>query len=375
VEIFAGDGRVVYRPMSELLPEASEDAAAELKKGDDDLDEGDKAFSGMELEPAKQRLTAAVERYRAWLPELVKRDNGAGKLQTTWILLAKVYFFDGDAANARTALRHCLTLDAQLEFNKTVFPPQMKKLVAETRMQFEIGGIGRVKIATTPAGATVYVDGVARPAPTPQTIELPAGPHDLRLDLTGRKRVVEALEVADTGATPAELTAALPELPSQADALFAPLLPRLDEPRPPAELARAAQQIGVDLVAVVKATPAGAKVALSGWLYDVRRDLVLKRATRESGGSDEELRLSGRYFARELTTGVRLDGRPEPPPHRDTFAEKWQRFRESKWFWPVVGSVAGLVVTGAAVGIGVGVAKQRSVDDDAAAAVVLTGGR
>ncbi|MGZ3406127.1 MAG: hypothetical protein ACXVAN_06750, partial [Polyangia bacterium] len=129
-ETFAGDGRIVYRPMSELLPEVSEDAVAELKKGDDDLDEGDKAFSGMDLEPAKQHLTAAVERYRAWLPELVKRDNGAGKLQTTWILLAKVYFFDGDPANARSALRHCLTLDPQLTFNKIVFPPQMKKLVA-----------------------------------------------------------------------------------------------------------------------------------------------------------------------------------------------------------------------------------------------------
>jgi hypothetical protein len=127
---------------------------------------------------------------------------------------------------------------------------------------------------------------------------------------------------------------------------------------------------------VVKLAPgAGGKVELVGWLYDVRRDLVLKRATREGGGSDEDLRLGGRYFARELTTGVRLDGRPEPPPHRETFAEKWQRFRASKWFWPVVGTVGGLVVTGAAVGIGVGVAHERGVSDDAAAAVVLTGGR
>ena len=72
---------------------------------------------------------------------------------------------------------------------------------------------------------------------------------------------------------------------------------------------------------------------------------------------------------------MRLDGRPEPPPHRDTFAEKWQRFRDSKWFWPVVGGVAGLALTGAAVGVGVGVSRQRGVDDDAASAVVLTGGR
>ncbi|MCU1279694.1 MAG: hypothetical protein JWM53_3240 [bacterium] len=184
-ESFAGDGRVVYRPLAELLPEAVEDVAAELAKADEDLDEGDKAFSGMDLEPAKQRLVAAVERYRAWLPELTRRDHGAGKLQTAWLLLAKVYFFDGDTANARVALRHCLTLDAQLAFTKTVFPPQMKKLVLETRAQYDAAGGGTVNVETTPAGASVYVDGVARPAPAPQIVELPAGPHDLRLGLDG----------------------------------------------------------------------------------------------------------------------------------------------------------------------------------------------
>src|SRR5438270_388959 len=120
-ETFAGDGRIEYRPIAVLMPEAVEDASAELKQADDDLDEGDKAFSGMDMEPAKQHLTAAVERYRAWLPELVKRDGSTAKLRSTWLLLSKVYFFDGDTTNAQTALRHCITLDAQLQFSKNVF--------------------------------------------------------------------------------------------------------------------------------------------------------------------------------------------------------------------------------------------------------------
>jgi hypothetical protein len=374
-ETFAGDGRIVYRPLGELLPEPTMDPTAELQKADAELDQGDQAFSGMDIDPAKQHLTAAIDRYRAWLPELVKRDHGAGHLKSAWMLLTKVYFFDGDMANARTALRHVLTLDPQLQFNKTEFPPQMRKLVLETRAAYDAAAKGRVVVTTQPAGATVYVDGEAQATPSPQTLELPNGPHDVRLDLAGRQHVVESVDVAGGGAQ-SELAAALPEAPTQADALLAPLVVQLDDARPPAELSRAAQKLGVDLVAVVKSTPAaGNKVELRGWLYDVRRDLILKRATREAGGSDDELRLGGRYFARELTTGVRLDGKLEPPPHKDTFAEKWQRFRDSKWFWPVVGSVGGLVVTGAAVGIGVGVAHQRSVSDDAASAVVLTGGR
>ena len=377
-DTFFGDGRIEYRALSELMPEAVEDAAAELKKADDDLDEGDKAFSGMDIDPAKERLRAAIERYRVWLPELVKRDGAPNKLMTAWLLLSKVHFFDGNAAETRTALRHCLTLDPTLRFN-AVFPPQMKRIVGEVRAAYEQAGLGHVAVTTTPAGATVYVDGVARAAAGAQTIELPAGPHDLRVEMAGHKRVVEAVEVAggDAGGAPATLAVTLPEAPAQADGLFAPIAAKLDgQGGTPAELSKAAQKLGVDLIAVVRVAPAaGNKVALRGWLYDVRRDVILKRATREAGGSDDELRLGGRYFARELTTGVRLDGTLEPPPHRETFAEKWGRFRESKWFWPVVGTVGGLVVTGAAVGIGVGVARQRAADDDAASAVVLTGGR
>jgi hypothetical protein len=374
-ETFAGDRRIVYRPIGELLPEAHEDVAGELKHADDDLDEGDKAFSGMDMDPAKQHLVAAVERYRAWLPELIARDGSTAKLRATWLLLSKVYFFDGDAANAQVALRHCMTLEPTLRFDKSAFPPQMKKLVLETRAQYDAAGKGVAVVTTTPVGATIYVDGNAWLSPAPQSIELPAGPHDFRLDLAGHKRVVEALDVAGSGAQ-SELAAALPDAPSPADALLGPAFLQDGHAKMQDALSHAAQTLGVDLIALVEATAAaGGKVALRGWLYDVRRDLILKRATREAGGSDDDLRLGGRYFARELTTGVRLDGRPEPPPHRETFADKWSRFRESKWFWPVVGTVGGLVVTGAAVGIGVGVARQRSVDDDAASAVVLTGGR
>lgn len=374
-DTFAGDGRLAYRPIGALLPEAKADPAAELAKADAELDEGDKAFSGMDIEPAKQRLAAAVARYRAWLPELAARDGSTGKLRTAWLLSAKVAFFDGDAEQAKAALRHCLTLDPALRFDKSVFPPQMKKLVTATRAEYDAAGKGAVLVTSTPPGATVYVDGAAWASPAPQTIELPAGPHDLRLDLPAHEPGVEAIDVAGGGAAPAEVAVVLAAAPSRAEALLGPAFLHEGDVSV-RDLARAAHALGVDLVALVRATAAAeGKVELRGWLYDARRDLVLKRATREAGGGEDELRLGGRYFARELTTGVRLDGRAEPPPHRATVGERWDRFAGSKWFWPVVGVVGGLAVAGAAVAIGVGVARQRSIDDDAAAAVVLTGGR
>lgn len=373
-ETFAGDGRVTFLPIASLLPQAAADPAALLHQADDELDEGDKAFSGMDIDPAKQHLAAAVAAYRAWLPELVKRDGSAQRLTSAFILLSKVYFFDGDTANARMALRHCLTLDTRLSFSARVFPPQMKRLVQEVRAEYDLGGTGRLTVESVPPGAGIYVDGGPRPGATPQELTLPNGPHDVRLDLAGHKSAVESVDVPGGGAT--RLAAVLPEAPTRADARLAPLMQKLDAGAPPPELAEAARELGVDLLALASASSLGSgRVQLRGWLYDARRNLVLKRAAREVAGSDEELRLGGRYFARELTSGVRLDGRPEPPPHRATLAERWQGFRESRWFWPVIGTVGGLLASGAAVGIGVGVSRQRGATDDAVNSVVLTGGR
>ena len=214
-ETYAGDGRLTYRPIQELLPEAVEDATATLKKADDDLEEGDKAFSGMDIEPAKQHLTAAVAAYSAWLPELIKRDGKNEKLLTAWVLLAKSYFFDGDNANTKVALRHCLTLDPNLNPKGVVFPPQMKRVVTEVRSAYDVAGLGKLSIETKPRGATIYVDGIARPGMSPMTLEIESGPHDVRLDLAGHKRAVESAEVPGGGSV--DLSAALPEAPSRAD--------------------------------------------------------------------------------------------------------------------------------------------------------------
>jgi len=50
---------------------------------------------------------------------------------------------------------------------------------------------------------------------------------------------------------------------------------------------------------VVKATPSGRQGRSARLAYDVRRDLILKRATRESRRQAEELRLGGATSASE----------------------------------------------------------------------------
>ena len=289
-DTYAGDGRLTYRPMSELMPDvAAEDPAALLKKADEDLDEGDKAFSGMDIEPAKQRLTAAITAYSAWLPELIARDGNSGKLQTAWVLLAKAYFFDGDAANTRAALRHCMTLDPQLTFKPNVFPPQMKKVVTEVRLNYDVAGLGKLKLDTTPRGAQQSISTAS--SSRGDAADGRAGERAALRALRSRRPQARRHRGGAHRRRGRRDQQALTPAPARADALFAAVMGRLDEGAPPAELARAAQELGVDLIALGKATPlGGGRVALRGWLYDARRKSILKRAAREAGGSDAELR-------------------------------------------------------------------------------------
>jgi hypothetical protein len=373
-DTLGGDTRLSYKSLAELMPEPADDADADLKSADSELEQGDMAFSGMEIAPAKEHLGKAVALYTDRAAELVKRDGSSQKLKTAWVLLAKVSFFDGDTSAARLALRHCLTLDPKLVFSTSVFPQQMKKLVTEVRAAYDAGKTGGVTVESVPPGAALTLDGVERPEKTPTTLTLPNGPHDVRLQLAGHKRVNEVVEVPSANGS-TKVSLALPEAPSRAEGLLAQGA-GLDDAVAPPQLKDAADKLGVDLIMFVRVAPAApGHVGLRGWLYDARRQKVLKRASREPSAEDREVKLDAGFLAHDLTTGVGVHGTVEPPPRKDTFADKWHRFQTSKWFWPVVGAVAGAVVVGTAVGVGVGVSEQRRhVDDDVVSATVLTGG-
>ena len=114
-------------------------------------------------------------------------------------------------------------------------------------------------------------------------------------------------------------------------------------------------------------------VRLVGYSYDARPHRILKRAERRV--VDGDVSAAAAALALRLVDGVPLDGSvPTPPP-----PVTWQRKLNDKlaalyaWkgFWYVVGGVAGAIVLGTAVGVGVGVARRI----DAAENVIVIGGR
>ncbi len=56
---------------------------------------------------------------------------------------------------------------------------------------------GTLVVNSIPAGATIYLDGEAARIVTPATLEIDAGNHDLRLELTGFQDYVETFNVGD----------------------------------------------------------------------------------------------------------------------------------------------------------------------------------
>jgi hypothetical protein len=238
----------------------------------------------------------------------------------------------------------------------------MKKLVMAARDAYDAEGDGWLHVETSPPGATILIDGVPPNGSSPQKITLASGPHDVRVELAGHKRANETVEIRGTSTTSVSLV--LTPAPTLAATRFDPLLAKVAAGRYD-DLAVAAKELGVDLMALVQVSPKGGGVLLRGWLYDARREVVLRRADKSLGITDEELRSGGRFLARALTSEVRLDGKAE---HQSRLSV-WRRFRESKWFWPVVGISSGLAVCAVAVGVGVGVARERELAAEAAVVI------
>ena len=97
---------------------------------------------------------------------------------------------------------------------------------------------GKVKIATTPPGAAITVDGKANPQPAPTQIELPPGRHTLLFKADGREATDRVVEV--TFASMQDLNVDLKELPpppvAPAPVAAAPPPPATPLPaEPPAE--------------------------------------------------------------------------------------------------------------------------------------------
>ena len=334
----------------------------------------------MDSDKAKELLETALKGYQKFLPEMATRSESITPMRDGFILLANVRFFEGNADGARDALRYVFALDGSVRWNKTLFPPQMKKLVVEARLLYETLGTGRLTIDSDPQVATVWLNGAKLPDRTPtQPIDAPNGPNFISFARRGWAPQTQAFTVAG-GGEDAHALATLSRLPHNPLAPVDRARAVIDDSPSPPSLKEACSGLGVDMIVVVRTTHTGhrddAEVELlTAYLYDARAGRVVNRLEMKVEG---DLGATARVLARELFHGVRLDGvweAPKAPPKPkwnqrlwSDMKDDWGRVHGWKGFWFVVGGVGAAVVVGTIVGVTV--SHQHNIASD----TVLLGG-
>ncbi len=375
-EELGADARLKFIPLFDILDPPD---AVPRSLGEADLDtvDSDDAMAQGDTDKAKQLLEKALVTYQKYLPQLASRGGGLLPFRDAWIKLARARFFDGDQKGARDAMRYVFIVDPTLKWDAKIFPPAMKKVVVESRLLFETLGPGLLTIDSDPPDATVYLNGVRVEKTTPvERVPAPPGPNYISFVRRGWQPVTAIFEVAG-GSETGSAVRALEHYPGR------PLQPlnrarlELEKPGAPPTLKDGAAKLGVDMLVLVRLGSADSGgTRLVAYLYDARVNKILKR--EEKTTTDEQVGATARELGRELLAGVPLNGvmlapaPPKAPSLGERMAASMRRFRHSKAFWYVVGGVAGVVVVGAAVGLGVGLAPHSGLTPGEQ--VVLIGG-
>ncbi len=316
--------------------------AKTLADSDAKLEDARDRIKKLDLEGAIILLERASVDYTRLLPELVVRDFHGRRLLETHVQLAIAHFLDGSEANAGKALTKALVLDPSLEFSTKQFPPQLDELVVSARIAIDELGFGAIKIevAAGTSVVTVYVNGDEK-GRSPLTVsDLAPGPHTVHLRALGMEPKVVTVVVE--GGDIATVKETLESLQSKVVGVLAGTRALVGAAKADDELVQAAVDLGVEgLVLVVPTVADDQRLQLTAYLYDMRRRRLVSRAMREIPRDElSEATLVGRAVYGQVQWDALGAVEVHSPPI-------WQH----KYFWPAVGTAAGVIVLGVVVGI------------------------
>lgn len=259
----------------------------------------------------------------AWsaLADLPPPRGGRERLVRWALQRAEAAIIEHDEAAERRALRLALSVDPDLELDGARAAPTLVTQAAAAREERARAPRRTVRVETRPAGARLWASGVEDGRlVTPASLELPAGPEVLWLELPGHHGRLIELAV---GPATVEVTAAL-----------APLSPE-ERLRPLVEAVRAASPAERPAAAAALAAVLGVGALV---LVEADGSSSLSRAP------DTEARMAP--ATSEPSSGAEPVAPPVPPPR--PAQRSWYRMA-----WPWVVLVAGAAVIGTAVTLGV----------------------
>jgi hypothetical protein len=347
---FAARKELGFVPIQELLePRASLEKA--IREAAGEVAKGRTALENLEVTEGVAAFTKAIAlRERAFT---LLAENPDEVLAHAEILaeLAVAHFLADEKKQAEQILGGAFVLAPKLEFDKKKHPPQMKRLFDTTRFLLDEVGAGELRVATTPRGAAVRINGTLVGYAPVKAKQIAAGRNLVTVSLPGY--ATRSVAVAAEGGG-REIRIQLSELPGG-------IAGELAGAARGGELANgsfsaAARRLGVRWLVVGTASARDEKIETTLTAFDalrqrvagqVRGSLLVASIERDAQG----LVASLLAVASQPPAVARKRGGPSA----------LTRFYRSPYFWPVVGGVLGAAAVGAGLGIYFGT---READGD-----------
>jgi hypothetical protein len=341
------EGRVrgVPRPPSE---DDEAKVRAELSAARKNLLRARQLGMSLEVEQARDLVQQALETLCRRLPVL---DAAQTTLRDAWVVRANIEAMDEQFAAAERAVRRAITFDPLLLQDKKRFVPQLSRKLAEVKRSIERAKPSTLVLTGALDGATVWIDGVVSDVRPGASTLVPPGTVQINVRKPGARWYFQEVEVCDgcqksheVVLEPAPLTPLVASV--QVEALLA-------GGREVWVSAPSLSGLSATHALAVAVQPRDASVQLAAALVELPSGRLVARDARTV--LPQELAATARFMTHQLVTQLL-----EPPPLRTVApvavaAHDRKPVDGRRRLWIALGAAGGVVLVGAAVGIGLGV--------------------
>jgi hypothetical protein len=303
------------------------------------LQEGQKALTALELQPAIKKLRDATDALSKVLPYIKKQE-----LADAMMALGAAELLQGDKKAAHATFVRLLTwrLDYKIDTNR--YSPDVLGPVEDARREVERTRRGSLEIKSEPGAAQAYVDG-KYVGVTPTFAEgLPAGEHWVTLKREGYRKAVQPAQVSAKVQQAVTFTLERSGKYLLVEQALAAVEKTLGAQTLDASADNLKEVLYLDHAVFLRASGSGSALTIDAYVYDLRTRRRLTRVTRNLPVADAESQsatlASSLYL--NISYEAEVETRPEAPPPKPV---ERRPFWKTWWFWTVSGvAVAGIVV-------------------------------
>lgn len=331
--------RHLLEPVGQQLEHLS--AADKLAK------QGQTNLENLEIEKGIAAFNEAVTRQQRVFHLISTSTSGIKDHAALLGDLSIAHFLGGDEKASRDTMQRALVLDSRLEYDKKRYPPQMKRLFDEVRFLVDELGTGDVHVNTKPQRAEVRANGEFVGYSPIRVKGLTAGFNLITVSKPGyRTRTVPGR--VEGGSIVPKIEVKLRAVKGKPAATLWQALGEARSGATPKALDRAAHYLRQRVLFLAEARGGSDQITVQIHVYDAKRrrtssHIKAKISSHDPDPGCERLVASLMPFLQPPKIVQRI----QPVQTGSWF----NRFRESKLFWPAVG--VGAAVVAASVGIGI----------------------